>query len=50
MKVKSKWSQQVTEKSHALILEEGFTWKNQKKLPRGEWIFSESSSKKETSP
>ena len=46
-----KWSQQVTEKSNALDLEEGvFTWKDPKKIARSLQHSAEQSTRRKSSP
>lgn len=46
-----KWSQQVTEESDALVLEEGvFTWKDPKKIARSLQKSAERSKRRKSSP
>ena len=49
--MKKKWSQKVTEQSHALQLEEGvFTWRDPKKIARSLKHSAEMSTEKKGTP
>ena len=48
---KKKWSQKVTEESHALVLEEGvFTWKSPKKIALSLQRSAEASTQRKSTP